>query len=120
MLALLPAFLGVITTPRTVTVDGPRTIGNVTFDNANSYTIAGPGPLTIDDAGTPTISVLNGSHTISSPMTIAANNTVEKTGPGTLTIGGASDQRRGDGLDRDRRNVESQQRCRHDHHRQCQ
>ena len=108
-----------ITTPRTVTVDGPRTVGNLTFDNANSYTIAGPGPLTFDDAGSPTISVLNGSHTISSPIAIAANNAVEKTGPGTLTIS-SSDERRGDGLDRYGRNVESQPRCGHDHHRQRQ
>ena len=62
------SFLGVITAARTVTVDGPRTVGNLTFDNTNSYTIAGPGPLTLDDGGTPTISVLNGSHTISSPL----------------------------------------------------
>ena len=82
-------FGSVITAPRTVTVDGPMTVGNLTFDNTNSYTIAGPGPLTFDDAGTPTISVLNGSHTISSPMAIAANNIVEKAGPGTLTISGA-------------------------------
>ena len=39
----------------------------MTFDNANSYTLAGPGPLTIDNAGTAAISVLNGSHTISAP-----------------------------------------------------
>ena len=85
--ALLP-YLAAYHGARTVTVDGPMTVGNLTFDNANSYTIAGPGPLTFDDAGTPSISVLNGSHTISSPMAIAANNTVEKAGPGTLTISG--------------------------------
>jgi hypothetical protein len=61
----------------------------VTFDNANSYTIAGAGPLTINNNGAATISVANGSHTISAALAIAANNTVTMTGPGTLTISGA-------------------------------
>jgi hypothetical protein len=83
------AFLDVITAPRTVTVNNATTVGNLTFDNANAYTIAGPGPLTIDNGGTASISVLNGSHFISAPLVITSGNSVEKTGPGTLTIVGA-------------------------------
>ena len=60
----------------------------MTFDNANTYTVGGPGPLTIDNGGSGLISVLIGSHTISAPLTIAASNSVNKTGPGTLTITG--------------------------------
>jgi hypothetical protein len=38
-------FLGAITAPRTVSIDGAKTVGSLTFDNANSYTLAGAGPL---------------------------------------------------------------------------
>jgi hypothetical protein len=81
-------FLGAITAPRTVTIDGPQTVGNLKFDNNQSYTLAGAGPLTIDNDGPATIEVANGSHTISAPLSIAAGQTVNKTGPGTLTISG--------------------------------
>lgn len=43
-------FLGAITAARTITVDGPKTVGSLTFNNAASCTLAGPGPLQIDSA----------------------------------------------------------------------
>jgi hypothetical protein len=82
------SFLGAITAPRTVTVDGAKTVGSLTFDNANSYTLAGAGPLTIDHAQAASIDVMSGSHTISAPLSIAAGKTVTKSGAGTLTISG--------------------------------
>jgi autotransporter-associated beta strand protein len=82
------SFAGVITAPRTISVDGPKTVGSLTFDNAQSYTIGGTGTLTINSNAAPTINVINGSHTISAPLTIAAGKTVTKSGPGTLTISG--------------------------------
>jgi autotransporter-associated beta strand protein len=82
------SFAGVITAPRTVTVDGPKTVGSLTFDNAQSYTLAGAGPLTINSNAAATINVVNGSHTISAPLSIAAGKTVTKSGAGTLTISG--------------------------------
>ncbi len=82
------SFLGAITAPRTVTIDGARTVGNLTFDNANSYTLAGAGPLTIDNDEAATIDVRNGSHTISAALSFGAGQTVNKIGPGTLTISG--------------------------------
>src|SRR5262249_49717368 len=42
-----------ITNPATVTLDGSRTVGQITFNNSKSYTIAQgtSGTLTIDDTG---------------------------------------------------------------------
>ena len=82
------SFAGIITAPRTVTIDGPQTVGSIMFDNANSYTLAGAGPLTIDADDAATIDVASGSHTISAPLSFAAGQTVNKIGPGTLTISG--------------------------------
>ncbi|MEX2140107.1 MAG: PEP-CTERM sorting domain-containing protein [Pirellulales bacterium] len=81
-------FLGAITAARTITVDGPKTVGSLTFNNTNSYTLAGPGPLQINSAAASAIEVTVGSHTISAPLSIAAGKTVSRTGPGTLTISG--------------------------------
>ncbi|HEV8290616.1 MAG TPA: autotransporter-associated beta strand repeat-containing protein, partial [Tepidisphaeraceae bacterium] len=105
-------FLGKITAPRTVTIDGAgRTVGTIIFDNANRYTLTS-GSLTIGDAANPgTIEVASGSHVISTLLTFAgntqiniangqaltlsggtsainANQTVNKAGDGTLTISG--------------------------------
>jgi hypothetical protein len=85
----IAGFLGAITAPHTVTIDGPKTVGSITFDNANSYTLAGAGPLQINSGtAAATINVVNGSHTISAPLAIAAGTTVTRSGAGTLTISG--------------------------------
>ena len=63
-------FLGAITSAKTITVDHDFTLGHMNFENANSYTIAGSGRLKFETiVGPSQINVLNGSHTISSPMT---------------------------------------------------
>ena len=92
-----------LTTPATITLDGSRTVGQMTFANPNSYTIAagtaptglGSSVLVIDDTGNssgtanPLITVTTGGHTISAPVTLANGVTVS-TSPGTaLTLGGA-------------------------------
>jgi hypothetical protein len=65
-------FLGKITSPQTITVNGDYTIGNLTFDNANRYTIGGTGRLTLQTFDGPTIiGVYSGSHTINAPLTLA-------------------------------------------------
>ncbi len=70
-------FFGAINNAQTVTVDGAYTVGTMTFDSAHSYTIAASGVagqgLTLNNSGTATISVLQGSHTISAPLTLANN-----------------------------------------------
>ena len=80
-----------ITQPRTVTVDTEITVGEIDFNSANAYTIAGPNTLTLDvTSGDAQIRVLGGSHTISAPLTLA-DNTVVTVGPATsqLSITGA-------------------------------
>jgi hypothetical protein len=59
-------FAGAITTGRTVTLDGPRTVGTLAFDNDAAYTIAGSDTLTLADY--PMIRVARGDHTISAPL----------------------------------------------------
>jgi len=91
----IASFLGKITAPRTVTLDGNRTVKNLNFDNANKYTIAGGsgGTLTIN-AGA--VTVTSGSHEISAP--IALTGAVTKGGAGTLTISGPQSNAAGSSL----------------------
>ncbi|WP_428937290.1 aspartyl protease family protein [Fontivita pretiosa] len=71
-------FLGAISSPRTVTVDGAGfTVGTMNFDNANRYTIAGPGRITMQvSVGSALIGVGSGSHTIAAPITLASDTIV--------------------------------------------
>ena len=68
---------------------GPLTLGSITFNNANSYTVSGPNTITLaDGTATPTLSVTLGSHTISAPLVLSQNASVS-TAPGTtLTLTG--------------------------------
>jgi hypothetical protein len=99
------------TAARTVTLDGNRTVGTLSFDSANSYTIAQgtSGSLTLKNSSGVNVSVVSGSHTISAPITVSNNTTfniagtlsltgtltnspaktLTKTGTGTLNINGA-------------------------------
>jgi autotransporter-associated beta strand protein len=105
-------FLGVITAPRTVTLDSNRTVGVLQFNNANAYTIAGTSTLTFDQSsGAADLSVVLGDHVISSA--VALNDTlavsfgtaaesvaidgaisgaggITKTGGGDITLGGSN------------------------------
>ena len=98
------------TAARTITLDKPTTLGTLTIDNSFSYTLAGPGTLTLDAAsGEAAIRVVNrGAHVISAPLSLndnatlyvdtgasltvsqslanAANKSLSKTGAGTLTL----------------------------------
>jgi hypothetical protein len=54
-----------------VNVNSPVTVGMINFDSANSYTIAGPGAITMaGPAGVVAINVANGSHTIAAPIVL--------------------------------------------------
>jgi glucose/arabinose dehydrogenase len=85
-----------ITTASTVTLDGNRTVGQITFTNPNGYTISqgSSGTLTIDDSNdaggvNPLINVTSGSHTISAPISLANGITITTAGGTSLTISGA-------------------------------
>jgi hypothetical protein len=66
-----------LTAPHTVTVDSAISVGQLTFDNANAYTIAGANALTLDVAsGDAQVTVNTGSHVISAAVTLADNATV--------------------------------------------
>jgi autotransporter-associated beta strand protein len=68
----------------------PVTVARIDFDNANTYTIAGPNPLTFDAvSGDTQINVTAGSHTIAAPVTLADNTLVTVTSAaGKLAITG--------------------------------
>ena len=79
-----------ITANRTVTLDTPRTIGNLKFSDtvgAQAWTIAGTNSLTLEtgSATVPLLSVTN-TATISAPL--GGTNGFTKTGPGTIILSG--------------------------------
>jgi len=83
-------FGDVIDSPRTVSLDAPVTLGRLDFDNANSYTIGGTNPLSLDaTAGNAQINVAHGSHVISAPVTLADNTVINVTPvAGNLSVTG--------------------------------
>jgi hypothetical protein len=75
-------FGSIITAPRTVTVSGTSpVVGDITFNSAQKYTIAGNSFITLNKASGATITDSNGSHEIAVPLTFASgtNLTVEVT-----------------------------------------
>jgi hypothetical protein len=84
-------FLGAITAPRTVTLDGDRTVGRINFDNANKYTLApgSGGTLTI---GSPTtagqINLNAATHEISAKVIVAGDTDVTVPAGGRLILSG--------------------------------
>jgi autotransporter-associated beta strand protein len=84
-------FFSHITAPVTVTVDGNFTVGTITFNNANSYTVAssnGTNKLTLDNGGTALIATQLGAHTISAPLTLANNLQLNSSAGSSLTLSG--------------------------------
>ncbi len=62
----------VITTARTVTLDSNRTVGALTFNNANSYSISGASTLTLNQTvGNAQASIVLGNHTVSTPVSLS-------------------------------------------------
>ena len=82
-------FLAGITAPRTVTLDAPFTVGQMSFGGNVGYTIAGAGgnALTVDViSGRAQIDVAAGSHTIAAPLVLAKETNVHVVGGSALTI----------------------------------
>lgn len=63
---------GDITNPVTATLDVAVTLGELNFDSALAYTVAGANTLSFDNAGNgASMAVVQGDHTISAPVTLA-------------------------------------------------
>jgi fibronectin-binding autotransporter adhesin len=76
----------------TVSLDGDRTLGGISFNSANSYTIAQGtgGNLTINnDTSSASINVIAGNHTISAPVALTSNLTFTAASASSLTFSGA-------------------------------
>lgn len=74
----------------TVTLDTPRTISVLRFgDQTSAYNWFLSGPNTLTLGASPIVDVVNQSATVNT--VIAGSAGLTKTGPGTLTLGGASD-----------------------------
>jgi hypothetical protein len=71
----------VITAPRTVTLTSDKTVGALTFDSPQAYTLAGTGRLVLDSTapGGATINVTAGAHTVSAPLKLNVNTTLTVT-----------------------------------------
>jgi fibronectin-binding autotransporter adhesin len=85
-------FGAAITAPRTVTLDANRTIGNISFNNANAYTIAPAATevLTVGDGtADKTLQVVSGSHTIAAGLVLSATTVTADIAAGhSLTLSG--------------------------------
>jgi hypothetical protein len=86
----LATFGSAINGAKTITVDAPQIVSNITFDNANKYTVSGANGITLDSASpAATVNVNNGSHAITAPVTFKKNTTITVTNSNsTLTMSG--------------------------------
>lgn len=79
-------FANVISQDRTVTVDAPASLGGLTFDATNRYTLAGAETLTLS-GGSAAIALQRGSHTVAAPLAVAASGSVAlRPNSNTLTL----------------------------------
>ena len=85
------SLLNVITAPRTVSLNVPVTLGNLTFGGNFAYTIGGTNTLTLDvAAGNAALNVGGtAAHTISRPIVLNDTLVINQNSTGTLTLSGA-------------------------------
>jgi hypothetical protein len=70
-------FTAATTAPQTINVEADYTLGTMKLENANRYTISGPGTLRFEGVITDaSIQVNTGSHTIAAPVELASNTNV--------------------------------------------
>jgi len=82
----------VITANRTITLNQNVTLGSLTVDDGNNYTLSG-NPLTFSvSTGSAALTINNsngnGAHTIDSAVTLASRLNISQNSAGTLTLGG--------------------------------
>jgi len=88
--AVTVTFGPAILAPSTVTLDIPVTFGGMTFNSAQSYTLAPTGSNSFTLQGAPTnITDTTGAHTISVPILLNNNLSVTQNSTGNLTLSGA-------------------------------
>ena len=81
-----------LSSPSTVTLDGSKTVGGLTLDSANGYTVAaGSGGTLSLDSGVSQASIIvnSGSHAISAPVALASNTVASVASASGLTVSGA-------------------------------
>jgi len=86
---------GIVNSPATVTVSGAKVVGTIIFDSVNSYQVTGGSAdaITLDNgSATPSIGVLNGSHTLAAPVVLTADTVISAAAALTLAgdISGAN------------------------------
>jgi fibronectin-binding autotransporter adhesin len=82
-------FDSAITAPATVTTAG-ETVGEIYLNNAAAYTLGGTG-LTLDNNTEPAlVNVESGSHTITAPLTLSGDTTLNLSASTLLTLGAAT------------------------------
>ncbi len=82
---------GAITAPRTIVLDAPITLGSLTINSSQKYTISGPNALIMQVSNTiASINVAAGSHEIAAPLILASDTDITVTNAAdTLTLGGS-------------------------------
>jgi hypothetical protein len=81
-------FFGAISTPSSVVVDTPITLGTVHFNNANEYVLGGAGSLTLQVAsGSALVQVDQGTDELNLPTVVASNTTLNIATGATLVVG---------------------------------
>lgn len=87
---LTVGFMDAIQSAATVTLDTAATVGTVLFRNANAYTLAGTGSLTLDETnGVPQIVAELGTQTVAVASVLADDVTVAVTNTAELRLSGA-------------------------------
>ncbi len=77
-----------ITAPATVTAAAPVTLGGLTLANTNAYTLAGGGFTFDNGASAPYLTVSQGTHTVSAPLTLAGDLQVKPALNTQVKLGG--------------------------------
>lgn len=90
--AILGSALTANNAPATVTVDSPASIGDLSFQNANSYILDGPATLTLN--GMARLDATQGIHTINAQ--IGGSSGLNKSGSGTLVLTNGTNSYTGD------------------------
>jgi hypothetical protein len=79
-------FGSAITAARTVTLDSPVSLVSATFDNANSYTIAGAGSINFGGDAPQAFIVTQGVHAVQVPVTASRSIRVDIASGAKLTL----------------------------------